>query len=295
MSDSVMSSVKPGYKTTEFILSLALILVGAVGQVLGCVLPPDHVAFKITAIVSGTVLQIATFLGYTISRGTVKSAGMFLLVILCVLTVTTGCAALGQTPTATGATGVGSYGALSGLQAGSTQISMSGSVNVQVQPKDGMAGIPDSVKNLIAKLSMDIDRTLADPNLPEEQKRALVLGQIDLISRLAAPWSIITVTLTDTKTGEASVTGTTGSGTGGGSGSTKEPAKPEGPATPETPVKSSDQPSDTGTKSSDQPSDTGTTPEQPTPTDASKILEDAKKILEPAPTPPVEQPAPTGQ
>lgn len=149
--------------------------------------------------------------------------------LLCAVLALSGCAALGQTPTATGATGVGQYGALSGLQAGSTQLSMSGSVSVQVQPGAGGALMPDAVKGLVAKIAAETDAMLADPNLPPEAKKELLARSVAMLSQLSAPWGGLTVTLSDVKTGEASVTGETGKGSGGGPATMAEPEKPEGP------------------------------------------------------------------
>ncbi len=155
-----------------------------------------------------------------------KSAPVLLLVTLLALG---GCQALGQTPTATGATGVGQYGALSGLQAGSTQLSMSGSVSVQVQPVAGGALMPDAVKALVAKIAAETDAMLADPNLTPEAKKEILERGVQMLTQLSAPWGVIHVTLTDLETGDAEVTGETGKGSGGGPAAMCEPEKPEGP------------------------------------------------------------------
>jgi len=60
--------VKPGYKTTEFWLSLAAVLIGAF--VAGGFLPAEHLAVKI----AGFVLTALAALGYTVSRAATKKA-----------------------------------------------------------------------------------------------------------------------------------------------------------------------------------------------------------------------------
>jgi hypothetical protein len=61
-------AVKPGYKTTEFWLSLAACVLGAF--VTSGVLPDENVSMKI----AGICLAGLTTLGYTISRFVVKSS-----------------------------------------------------------------------------------------------------------------------------------------------------------------------------------------------------------------------------
>ena len=57
---------KPGWKTSEFWLSLAAVLVGAF--VASGVLPAEHLAMKI----AGFVLMALASLGYSVGRGIAK-------------------------------------------------------------------------------------------------------------------------------------------------------------------------------------------------------------------------------
>ncbi len=196
-----------------------------------------------------------------------RSAPVILLVACLALA---GCQALGQTPTATGATGVGQYGALSGLQAGSTLLSMSGSVSVQVQPgAGGGALMPPAVRDLIAKIAAETDALLADPNLTPEARKEIVDRSVEMLTRLSAPWGAVTVNVSGVTTGEASSTGSTGTGSGGGSGAmTKdEPEKPKGPAATEKPP------------ATEEPKPTEESPPADTP---AKVIEDVKEIIESA-------------
>ncbi len=220
--------MKSGFRTSEFWLSLAAVIVGAF--LASGIFPSDHWAVKVAGIAA---IGLGA-MGYSVSRGLTKGAGYLL--VGGVLALGAGCQALGQTPTATGATGVGQYGALSGLQAGSTMLSMSGSVSVQVQPGQGGALMPEAIRGLLSKLAAETDAILADPTVPPEAKKGLVEKQVEMISRLSAPWGAVTVSVQGITTGESTATGTTGSGTGGGSGDlAKEPEKPEGPRTPQEP------------------------------------------------------------
>lgn len=158
-------------------------------------------------------------------------------VFLCV-TVAVGCAATGATPSATGTTGVGQYGALSGLQAGSTLVSMGGNVTVQVHPNPGST-MPKSIMASIEKLSAEVEKIASDPTIPMDAKERLIAQQADLIAKLSAPWGGVTVTVTNSTGGDATATGSTGTGSGQGVGSAfSEPEKPTGPkpAPAETPA-----------------------------------------------------------
>ena len=61
-----------GIATTEFWLVFALIVLGAVGEAIGLVLPAEHVALKLVTLAGGVLIQVAGVLGYTISRGMAK-------------------------------------------------------------------------------------------------------------------------------------------------------------------------------------------------------------------------------
>jgi len=61
--------VKPGWKTSEFWLTVAAMLVGLF--VASGILPTEHLAMKIC----GFALAALTSLGYTVSRAGVKKSG----------------------------------------------------------------------------------------------------------------------------------------------------------------------------------------------------------------------------
>ena len=67
MSEVPTTPVKPGYKTTEFWLS---VVASAVGLVMASGLPSDNWIIK----VAGIAAMVLSALGYTASRSTVKSA-----------------------------------------------------------------------------------------------------------------------------------------------------------------------------------------------------------------------------
>lgn len=185
--------------------------------------------------VPALVAGVLNGLGFIFLRQGVAKVAV---ILLCV-TVAVGCASSGVTPSATGTTGVGQYGALSGLQAGSTLVSMGGSVTVQVHPNPGST-MPKSIMDSIEKLSADVEKIASDPTIPMDAKERLISQQADLIAKLSAPWGGVVVTVTNSTGGDASATGSTGTGSGQGVGSAfSEPEKPEGPkatATPETPA-----------------------------------------------------------
>lgn len=64
--------ISRGPTTTEFWLTALVIALGAVGQIAGVLLGPDHPALSIITILAGTVAEIAAVLGYQVSRNGLK-------------------------------------------------------------------------------------------------------------------------------------------------------------------------------------------------------------------------------
>jgi hypothetical protein len=65
-----MDQTKPGYKTTEFWLSLLAVLISAF--IASGVLPEGHTVIKIAAMAA----SILSALGYSVSRASVKKASL---------------------------------------------------------------------------------------------------------------------------------------------------------------------------------------------------------------------------
>lgn len=68
--------MKPGVKTSEFWITMALILVGGVLEVLGSVcggIVPCGAWVQPVMIIGGVLLQLGSAAGYSVSRGAVKA------------------------------------------------------------------------------------------------------------------------------------------------------------------------------------------------------------------------------
>jgi len=78
-----MAEIKSGRFSTEFWLTIILVILGKLSQGLTLVLSPDNIWILVIGLASGFVIDLGALLGYTISRGLAKSAVLpFMLICL---------------------------------------------------------------------------------------------------------------------------------------------------------------------------------------------------------------------